>query len=73
VPATLVRDEVRALEDAILSIALLPHRYVGRDFLLLDQPAQELTGAVSAARRFGLRSKQASVRSIMVLVAATSS
>jgi hypothetical protein len=36
---------VRALEDAVLSITLLPHRDVGRNFLLLDQPAQELAFA----------------------------
>ena len=41
-PTLLVPPEVRAREDAVLPITLLPNRNVRGDFLLLDQPAQKL-------------------------------
>jgi len=73
--ASLVPPEVRAREDAVLTVALLPDRNVRRYLLLLDEPTEELARPVSAVggSRFGFRPKQMSVRSSIVLVAATSS
>src|SRR5580704_6609993 len=42
--------EVRTGEDAVLPIALLPHRDVRDDFLLLDQPAEELARPIGCVR-----------------------
>src|ERR1700720_3569702 len=42
--------EIRTGEDAVLPIALLPHRDVRDDFFLLDQPAEELARPIGYAR-----------------------
>src|SRR5580693_2344500 len=42
--------EIRTGEDAVLPIALLPHRDVRDDFLLLDQPAEELARPIGGVR-----------------------
>src|SRR5437660_11491069 len=42
--------EIRTGEDAVLPIALLPHRDVRDDFLLLDQPAEELARPIGRVR-----------------------
>src|ERR1700730_13874912 len=42
--------EIRTGEDAVLPIALLPHRDVRDDFLLLDQPAEELARPIGCVR-----------------------
>ena len=71
----LVPDEVRAREDAVRSIALLPDRDVRCDLFVVDEPAEELTRPVGGVggKPLGPQSEARSVRSIMVLVAATSS
>lgn len=72
--AFLVKDEVGARERAIFALTLIPYWNVRRD-LLGYQPAEKPPRAiaVSAASRLGLIAKRCSVRSIIVLVAATSS
>src|ERR1700730_6706059 len=49
-PALPVPVEIRTGEDAVLPIALLPHRDVRDDFLLLDQPAEELARPIGRVR-----------------------
>src|SRR4030088_1850940 len=50
--------EIRTGEDAVLPIALLPYRDVRDDFLLLDQPAEELARPIGRVRGGGWRSRR---------------
>ena len=55
VAASLVPVEVRAREGAVVAVALVAHRDVRRDLLVLDQPTKEPARAVGGVRCKPLR------------------